>query len=103
MAQWIRLCGVNEAPKPGEVTEVQVEAQAFCLANIEGELHALDNVCPHRQGPLGQGWIEGRTVLCPWHAWAFSVDSGTAEEPEHAQVKVYPLKSEEEGVYADVS
>jgi nitrite reductase (NADH) small subunit len=103
MPQWVRLCGVNEAPKSGEVTEVDVDGAQVCLANINGELHALDNICPHRQGPLGQGWIEGNAVLCPWHAWAFDVRTGVAEEPEHAQVKVYPVRKEGAEVFADMS
>ena len=103
MAQWVRLCGVNEAPKPGEVTEVEAEGGAICLANVDGKMHAIDNVCPHRQGPLGQGWIEGKTVLCPWHAWAFDVETGVAEEPERAQVKVYSVRTEADALYADLT
>lgn len=97
MARWTRLCHVNEAPRAGEVTEVEVEGVQVCLANVDGQLHALDNLCPHRQGPLGQGWIEGRAVVCPWHAWAFDVTTGMAEEPERAQVKVYPVNTEVDG------
>ena len=94
MSQWVRLCGVNEAPKPGDVTEVDANGAQFCLANVDGSFHALDNICPHRQGPLGEGWIEGNAVLCPWHAWAFDVTTGEAQEPEHAQVRVYPIRVE---------
>lgn len=103
MAQWVRLCGVQEAPSSGEVTEVEVGGAAVCLANVQGELHALDNMCPHRQGPLGQGWIEGNAVLCPWHAWAFDVNSGVAEEPEQARVKVYPIRAEGDDLLVDLS
>ena len=102
MSQWVRLCGVNEAPKPGEVTEVEAAGRAICLANVEGELHALDNVCPHRQGPLGQGWIEGKAVMCPWHAWAFDVRTGVAEEPEQGEVKVFPLRTEAGDLLVDL-
>ena len=101
MEQWVRLCGVNEAPKPGEVTEVEFGNEAICLANVGGQLHALDNLCPHRQGPLGQGWVEGNAVLCPWHAWAFDVDTGVAEEPERAQVRVYTIRTEGDDLFVN--
>jgi nitrite reductase/ring-hydroxylating ferredoxin subunit len=65
MAEWVRLCGVAEAPAPGEVMEAEANGVAVCLANVDGRLSALDNVCPHRQGPLGQGWLEGQGVVCP--------------------------------------
>ena len=103
LAEWVRLCGVNEAPAPGGLQELEAGSQTVCLANIDGQLCALDNVCPHRQGPLAQGWIEGQTVVCPWHAWAFDCRTGVAEPPERAQVKVYPVRTEEGTVLVDLS
>jgi nitrite reductase (NADH) small subunit len=88
VAEWVRLCGLGEAPAPGGVTEVG----AICLANLDGELSALDNLCPHRQGPLGQGWLEGEAVVCPWHAWAFHAKTGRSEFPFGERVKVFPLR-----------
>ena len=103
MAEWVRLCSIKEVPNAGEVTEVEARGRAVCLANIDGVLHALDNLCPHREGPLGQGWVEGQAVVCPWHAWAFDVRTGVAEEPEQAHVKVYPVRNEGEDVLVDLA
>jgi nitrite reductase (NADH) small subunit len=94
VSEWVRLCGVDEAPKVGEVREAEAGGVAVCLANVEGRLCALDNVCPHRAGPLGEGWLEGDAVVCPWHSWAFSTTTGVAEAPEKGKVAVFPLKIE---------
>jgi nitrite reductase (NADH) small subunit len=102
VAQWVRLCGVAEAPGVGMVTEAEVDGVGVCLANVNGELSALDNVCPHRQGPLGQGWIEGEAVVCPWHSWAFAVKTGLATYPEKERVAVFPLRIEGENVLVDI-
>jgi nitrite reductase (NADH) small subunit len=102
VAQWVRLCGLSEAPSAGRVMEAEVAGVAVCLANVNGELSALDNVCPHRQGPLGQGWIEGEAVICPWHSWAFDAKTGHAVYPEKARVDVFPLKVEGEDVLVDI-
>jgi len=91
-----------EAPSVGQVAEAEVEGVAICLANVNGELSALDNVCPHRQGPLGQGWIEGGSVVCPWHSWTFDVKTGLAEYPVHERVDVFPLRVEGEDVLVDI-
>lgn len=98
MGEWVRLCGAQEAPVPGGVMEAEVNGVGICLANIEGKLAALDNWCPHRRGPLGQGWVEGNAVVCPWHSWAFHVETGIAEPPERAKVDVFPVKIEGEEV-----
>ena len=92
MAQWVRLCGVAEAPAEGEVIEAEAQGVSLCLARVNGELSALDNWCPHRQGPLGQGWVEGNTVVCPWHAWSFDVRSGRSEFPGNERVAVFPVR-----------
>jgi nitrite reductase (NADH) small subunit len=103
VAQWVRLCGAEEAPKPGEVMEAEAAGVAICLANVEGQLSALDNLCPHRGGPLGGGWLEDRAVVCPWHSWAFSVSTGVAEPPEHAKVAVFPVRIEGRDVLVDLA
>jgi nitrite reductase (NADH) small subunit len=102
LAKWVRLCGLAEAPKTGSVVEAEVDGIAVCLANVNGVLSALDNICPHRQGPLGQGWLEGDMVVCPWHSWSFHVTTGLAEYPVHERVDVFPLQVEGEDVFIDI-
>jgi len=102
VGQWVRVCSLAEAPQPGKVMEAEAGGVGVCLANVNGELSALDNLCPHRQGPLGQGWIEGDTVICPWHSWAFHVKTGLSEYPADEAVVVFPLKVEGEDVLVEI-
>ena len=102
MAQWVRICGVTEAPGVGAVMEAEVGGVGVCLANVNGELSALDNWCPHRRGPLGQGWVEGEAVVCPWHSWTFNAKTGKAEYPENERVVVFPVRVEGEDVLIDL-
>jgi nitrite reductase (NADH) small subunit len=92
LAHWVKVCDVAGAPAAGAVMECEVEGVGICLANIGGELSALDNWCPHRRGPLGQGWVEGKAVVCPWHSWAFDAKTGLAEYPEGERVEVFPVR-----------
>ena len=71
---WVRICSIAEAPADGTVMEADAQGTPVCLARIGGKFSAVDNLCPHRQGPLGQGWIEGNAVVCPWHSWTFDPD-----------------------------
>lgn len=102
MAEWVRLCGVGEAPAPGAAMEAEARGVAVCLANVGGRLSALDNWCPHRRGPLGQGWVEGNAVVCPWHSWEFDVETGVAAAPEKARVAVFPVKIEGDDVLLEL-
>lgn len=94
MAKWVKLCGLGQAPSSGQVMEAEIDGVSVCLANIDGQLGALDNWCPHRRGPLGQGWVEGEAVVCPWHSWSFNLRTGVAEYPVHEKVAVFPIKVE---------
>ena len=50
----------------------------------DGSLRALSAVCPHRGGPIADGQIDDRIVLCPLHLNAFELDTGcsiTGEQP----------------------
>lgn len=102
MARWVRVCGVAEAPSEGQVIEADAAGTEVCLARVRGELSALDNVCPHRQGPLGQGWVEGNAVVCPWHSWVFNAKTGEAEYPENAKVAVFPVRIEGDDVLVEL-
>jgi nitrite reductase (NADH) small subunit len=82
--------------------EYEVEGVGVCLANIAGELSALDNWCPHRRGPLGQGWVEGKAVVCPWHSWAFDAKTGLAEYPEGERVATFPVRLESNDVLIEI-
>jgi nitrite reductase (NADH) small subunit len=107
VGEWVRLCGVAEIPGTNEVRETEAlrrdgRGVPMCLANIEGELSAIGNICPHRLGPLGGGWVEDGKVLCPWHAWAFDVTTGEAMAPETGRVEVYALRVVGEDVLVQI-
>ena len=80
---------------PGKGTEVSVAGQPVALFNVDGTFFAISNTCLHRGGPLGQGYVEGRTVTCPWHAWTFDVASG--ENVVNAELKVACFATKVEG------
>ena len=94
---------MSEAPSPGNVAEAEVEGVPLCVANVEGELSVINNLCPHRGGPLGQGWLEGELVVCPWHSWMFHVKTGVAEYPSNERVDAFPVRVEDDDVLVEVA
>lgn len=102
MENWVRLCSTAEAPQPGSVTEAEAGGKVFCLGNLNGELHALNGICPHRGGPLGQGVVQGESVICPWHAWSFNLKTGEAEPPVQQRVRVYPVRVQSDDVLLEL-
>jgi len=75
MARQVRVAAVSDVP-PGTAKEVMADDQVVALYNVDGTFYALDGVCPHAGGPLGEGTLRGTVVTCPWHGWQFDVKSG---------------------------
>ncbi|HEY6349321.1 MAG TPA: Rieske (2Fe-2S) protein [Candidatus Angelobacter sp.] len=89
-------------PAEGQAKEFTVGGKIICVANVEGEYSAMDNVCLHRGGPLGQGTVEDGKIVCPWHGWQYDPKSGEVAHNSSAKVAVYPLKVEGEDVLVDI-
>ena len=75
MANWVRVARSTDCPQ-GSALELVAAERVIALFNVAGTLYALDGVCPHQGGPLGQGTLEGKIVTCPWHGWQFDVADG---------------------------
>jgi nitrite reductase/ring-hydroxylating ferredoxin subunit len=75
MSDFLPALAVAELP-PGQAAEVTLGGQAIALFNVGGTFHALPGRCPHRGGPLAQGFVDGPQVSCPWHNWTFDVTTG---------------------------
>jgi len=102
MPTYTKLTTESELPPLDEAKEFPCGAKIICIANVNGTFSAMDNVCPHRGGPLGQGMIEGGKVVCPWHGWAWDARTGAAEQDPAAKVAIYPLKIENGHVLIEI-
>jgi len=97
-----RLASRTDLPEDGEAREFTLGDKVVCIANINGEFSAMDNVCLHRGGPLGQGVVMDGKVICPWHGWMWNPKTGQSDVDPSAKVAVYPLKIEGDDVLIDV-
>jgi nitrite reductase (NADH) small subunit len=89
MSGLVRVCSESELPPNGEAREIVAAGRHFCVAQVAGEVSVLEGICPHQQGPLGQGIVENGRIVCPWHAWAFDLHTGEALHTPRAKVRVY--------------
>jgi nitrite reductase (NADH) small subunit len=94
MPQFIKLTSVSELPGVNTAKEFACGNKEICIANVNGTYSAMDNVCLHQGGPIGQGTIEGGKVVCPWHGWAWDPNTGAVAHNPSAKLAVYPIKIE---------
>lgn len=87
----------------GEAVVVETEGRSVALFNVDGTYYAIDNACPHRGGPLGEGDLEGRVVSCPWHAWRWDVSTGANVNNPAVRVACFPVRLEGDAIFVDVA
>jgi nitrite reductase/ring-hydroxylating ferredoxin subunit len=98
----VKLASRSELPPEGEAKEFPCGGKMICVVNVNGVITAMDNVCLHRGGPLGQGVVEGDKLVCPWHGWQWDPKTGEAVHSPAAKLAVYPLKMENGDVMIEV-
>ena len=84
----------------GEGRPVTIEGRTYALYRRGDRFYALDDMCPHRGGSLGQGSLEGDYVVCPVHGWKFSLETG--RQPMTDGVVTYRVKVEDGWVWIEV-
>ena len=83
----------------GKSAIIEVGDKEIALFNYKGNFYAIDNTCPHRGAPLGEGRIEEGILICPNHEWRFELKSGWCPQNPELSTEVYPIKVHEEKIY----
>lgn len=91
----MRITACENIP-PREGRTATIGNREIAIFNLGDRFLALDNRCPHRGGPLGDGIVAGNSVVCPLHAWKVSLETGVVERPAgiSACVRTYPTRVE---------
>jgi nitrite reductase (NADH) small subunit len=95
------VVGASADVPPGEARAFAVGgAQVVVFRLRSGELRALDAVCPHSGGPLADGQIDAKKVICPLHNYAFSLADGSCLNGDYT-VRRYPVREEAGEIVVD--
>lgn len=87
---------LRQIPK-GEGRNFEVDGTRVAVFHTRnGEVFATQAHCPHHGGPLADGLIGGRTLVCPLHDHAFDLCDGSSLTNACA-IKTYPVRVAEDG------
>lgn len=94
MAEWVSVGTAGEIGA-GEMSSFGAGERQIAVANIDGDLHAFDDVCTHQQCSLAEGELDGTVVECPCHGSQFDVTSGeVVNGPATEPVDVFEVREE---------
>ncbi|SLN15322.1 Assimilatory nitrite reductase [NAD(P)H] small subunit [Pseudoruegeria aquimaris] len=91
---WIDIGSIEDIPVRGARV---LKTRMGCVAvfrTSEAEVFAVDDTCPHKQGPLSEGIVHGKAVTCPLHNWVFSLETGMAQGADEGSIATYPTMVE---------
>ncbi len=100
MSRWIPVALISDCPE-GECIERIVEGRVIALAHTLTGWYAVDGVCAHQGGPLGNGTLCQTLLTCPWHGWQFDVATGQNRLSSAVRQQVWEVRQDDEQVYVD--
>ena len=94
--------GSSPAIDPQKIQEgsaklVRVKGDEIAVFKHEGQLHAIQNICPHEGGQLCKGWIEEGEVVCPFHGYKFDLKTGACSTDAKLKAKIFNLVADADG------
>jgi len=103
MSKWTDIANLNDIPKRGARL---VKTKLGCIAifrTANDQVFAIDDACPHKNGPLSDGMVHGTLVTCPLHNWVIDLNTGKVQGADKGRVQNYKIKVENGRIFLDIS
>ena len=86
----------------GEMTGVDVDGTSVLLVNVDGDVRAYENRCPHQGWPLDEGEFDGETITCAHHLWEFDARTGLGVNPSDSWLTAMPCRVIDHAVEVEI-
>ncbi|VXC11788.1 (2Fe-2S)-binding protein [Pseudomonas sp. 8AS] len=82
----------EKLPEPGQRALFEFTDYSLALFNVDGQLYAIDDSCPHQGASLCGGQLQGRAIQCCAHGLRFDLASGYLLNSTRLKVVTYPVE-----------
>lgn len=103
MMDWIEVGSISDIPLRGARCVVTPGGRIAIFRTQDDQLFAMEDRCPHRNGPLSQGIIHGTSVTCPLHNWIISLKTGEAQGADEGRTRTFPVRRDGDQIFIDAS
>lgn len=100
---WQRVGTINDIPRRGARCVQNGDMTIAIFRTSDDRIFALEDKCPHKNGPLSQGIVHDGCVTCPLHNWVISLESGLAQGADEGETRAFPIKIDDETILIDLS
>lgn len=103
MPDWVRVAALADCSGERCVHAVTANGEPVVLANWEGEVYALEDICSHQDFPLSDGEVDNGEIECIFHGARFDLKTGKAMcLPAIRPVKSYPVEIRDGEIFVQV-
>jgi 3-phenylpropionate/trans-cinnamate dioxygenase ferredoxin component len=90
--EFIEVASVDDLTN-GQRLFLEIDDLSIVLFNIAGKFFAIENICSHDDGPIGEGELIGHDIFCPRHGASFDVRNGKVLSlPAVIDIEAYPTR-----------
>ncbi|MGF1504075.1 MAG: Rieske (2Fe-2S) protein [Chloroflexi bacterium] len=81
MADYVKVAKVSDIPPGGRLITEADDGLWVAIFNVDGALYAIEDVCPHDEGPIGEGDLHNTYIIeCPRHGQRFDIRDGSRQQ-----------------------
>lgn len=91
---WIDIGQLHDIPRQGARCVKNGETTIAVFRTVDDRVFALEDKCPHKNGPLSQGIVHDGCVTCPLHNWVISLETGEAQGADVGRTVSFPVRLE---------
>jgi len=102
MPEWIDAAGIEQLPEGGRLL-LRLDGCEIAMFNVQGDLYAIDDLCPHAGGSLLVGQLDGTTLTCASHGLRFDLASGCMPDGAGLKLRTYPLRLRRHRIEVDLA
>ena len=88
---WTTLCNLSDL-QPDKGKYVEVDGYRLAVFLNGSQVYVIDDVCPHAGGSLAAGPVLDGCAVCPWHGWAFKLETGRMNGSELITIGTYQVR-----------
>ncbi len=103
MSDFQTVARVGEIPE-GQGRCFSVNGTMVAVFLEQGQYFAINDFCPHMGASLSEGYVEDGAVMCPWHAWRFSLRDGTWLDNSRSTIRTaaYEIRVDDDCIQVNV-
>jgi methionine sulfoxide reductase heme-binding subunit len=90
-AGFYKVCMVNDIQED-RAKMFCIKEERIAVFKTAGKLFAVNNVCKHQNGPLGEGKVIDGCITCPWHGYQYLPNNGCSPPPFKEKVSTYDVR-----------